>query len=186
MQCCCCFESLPACRFHQPLNPNVMCADIQPGRAWPSDPPTQYLDAAAGGEDGGLLPPQLNPTGQQQPSDKWCAPYAYKLRPELGCGGADKWSVEPQEPFPRRSDWFSGNIYCNGECVGCRRLGEVLFDNIASRRRSGGSSPDRWKHQMHAHLPACARLSQAGAIAPTRPALWTASQGTTARLAAAR
>jgi hypothetical protein len=83
-------------------------------RAWAWDPPTNYLEVAADSQDGGLLPPELKPQLEQQPADKWCAPYAYKMRPELGCGGADKWSVEPTEPFPRRWDWFSGNIYCNG------------------------------------------------------------------------
>jgi len=30
-----------------------------------------------------------------------CAPYAYKLRPGLGCGGADKWTIQPEDSFPR-------------------------------------------------------------------------------------
>jgi len=62
----------------------------------------------------GMLLPQLVPP-QQATGDKWCAPYAYKMRPELGCGGADKWRIEPSEPFPRRWDWFSGNIFCQGK-----------------------------------------------------------------------
>jgi hypothetical protein len=92
-------------------------------RAWAWDPPTNYLAAASGSEDGGLLPPELQPKQDQPPADKWCAPYAYKMRPELGCGGADKWTIEPVEPFPRRWDWFSGNIFCNGE----QRRQQVLF-----------------------------------------------------------
>jgi hypothetical protein len=91
-------------------------------RAWAWDPPTNYLAAASGSEDGGLLPPELQPKQDQPVADKWCAPYAYKMRPELGCGGGDKWTIEPVEPFPRRWDWFSGNIFCNGE-----RRQQVLF-----------------------------------------------------------
>jgi hypothetical protein len=83
-------------------------------RAWAADPPSNYLAAAAGSEDGGLLPPELQPprTQDQPAADKWCAPYAYKMRPALGCGGADKWTLEPNEPFPRRGDWWSGNVFC--------------------------------------------------------------------------
>jgi hypothetical protein len=83
-------------------------------RAWAADPPSNYLAAAAGSEDGGLLPPELQPPrAQDQPAaDKWCAPYAYKMRPALGCGGGDKWTLEPNEPFPRRGDWWSGNVFC--------------------------------------------------------------------------
>lgn len=92
-------------------------------RAWAWDPPTNYLAAASGSEDGGLLPPELQLKQDQPVADKWCAPYAYKMRQELGCGGADKWTIEPVEPFPRRWDWFSGNIFCNGE----QRRQQVLF-----------------------------------------------------------
>ena len=44
----------------------------------------------------------------------WCAPYAYKERPQLSCGGADKWTIIPaNEAFPG-TPWDSGtgNLYC--------------------------------------------------------------------------
>jgi len=43
----------------------------------------------------------------------WCSPYAYRERPQLGCGGADKWTIIPQEAFPG-TPWKAGtgNIYC--------------------------------------------------------------------------
>lgn len=44
--------------------------------------------------DPDLLKPLLNK------KDKWCAPYSYKLRNDLGCGGADKWTVHPEGAFP--------------------------------------------------------------------------------------
>ena len=46
---------------------------------------------------------------------RWCAPYAYKERLKLGCGGADKWTVEPAaDAFPLTHwDAGSGTIYCD-------------------------------------------------------------------------
>eukprot|EP00775_Hariotina_reticulata_P010763 gene10763-10919_t len=73
-------------------------------RAWPADGPATYL--------------QEDPDFSKQlvgKADKWCAPYAYKLRPALGCGGADKWTIQPEDSFPRV--WWeagSGSIYCDG------------------------------------------------------------------------
>ena len=46
---------------------------------------------------------------------RWCAPYAYKERAQLGCGGADKWTAEPAtDAFPL-THWAagSGTIYCD-------------------------------------------------------------------------
>jgi hypothetical protein len=60
------------------------------------------------------LPP-ATAGGRGAQDDKWCAPFAYKQRAGLGCGGADKWTVEPVGPFPQRWDWEGpGNIYCSG------------------------------------------------------------------------
>lgn len=44
---------------------------------------------------------------------RWCAPYAYKMRQEIGCGGADKWTVIPGGAFPGYT-WShgSGNLFC--------------------------------------------------------------------------
>ncbi len=50
---------------------------------------------------------------QHMPCDRWCAPYAYKMRPEVGCGGADKWTVVPNGAFP--GYWWAygqGNLFC--------------------------------------------------------------------------
>ena len=61
-------------------------------RAWPAQPPPAYSSG----------------TGDT----KWCAPYAYKQRQELGCGGADKWRIVPGSAFP--AAWWSegsGSIY---------------------------------------------------------------------------
>jgi len=46
---------------------------------------------------------------------RWCAPYAYKERVGLGCGGADKWTVEPAgSAFPgTKWDAGSGSIFCD-------------------------------------------------------------------------
>ena len=48
-------------------------------------------------------------------SARWCAPYAYKERSRLGCGGADKWTVEPAaDAFPLTHwDAGSGTICCD-------------------------------------------------------------------------
>ena len=45
---------------------------------------------------------------------RWCAPYAYKQRSALGCGGADKWSVVPERAFPHDGWGWSGSLYCEG------------------------------------------------------------------------
>ena len=45
------------------------------------DPPVSWL-------------PDL-PHGKGAASSHWCAPYAYKQREGLPCGGADKWSIVP-------------------------------------------------------------------------------------------
>ena len=45
---------------------------------------------------------------------RWCAPYAYKQRGGLPCGGADKWSVVPEGAFPHDPWGWPGNIYCEG------------------------------------------------------------------------
>ncbi|KAL4853041.1 ABC transporter G family member 28 [Chlorella vulgaris] len=65
-------------------------------RAWPAPPPDAYKSSA----------------GKQA---QWCAPYGYKERPELGCGGADKWRIIPGSAFPiARWAAGSGSIYCDG------------------------------------------------------------------------
>ena len=54
------------------------------------------------------LPPKAFRSGKHE---EWCAPYAYKLKME--CGGADQWTIIPQESFPG-TDWKygSGGIFC--------------------------------------------------------------------------
>lgn len=56
-------------------------------------------------------PPERYRHGDAQ----WCAPYAYKARQDLGCGGADKWRIVPGSAFPLEP-WGegSGSIYCDG------------------------------------------------------------------------
>lgn len=46
---------------------------------------------------------------------RWCAPYAYKEREDVGCGGADKWTVEPATTAFPLTKWKagSGTIYCD-------------------------------------------------------------------------
>lgn len=46
----------------------------------------------------------------------WCAPYAYKRRAGLGCGGADKWGIVPPEHAFPVADWSegTGSVYCRG------------------------------------------------------------------------
>ena len=45
---------------------------------------------------------------------RWCAPYAYKERKPLGCGGADKWPFEASAAFPGvRWEAGSGSIFCD-------------------------------------------------------------------------
>lgn len=53
-------------------------------------------------------PPERYRHGDAQ----WCAPYAYKARQDLGCGGADKWRIVPGSAFPLEP-WGegSGSIY---------------------------------------------------------------------------
>lgn len=61
------------------------------------------------------LPPppyrSTHPGGQQ---DLWCAPYAYKRRAGLPCGGADKWAVIPPELAFPVSNWDNGtgSVFC--------------------------------------------------------------------------
>ncbi|KAL4449383.1 hypothetical protein ABPG77_007027 [Micractinium sp. CCAP 211/92] len=56
-------------------------------------------------------PPERYRHGDAQ----WCAPYAYKGRQDLGCGGADKWRIIPGSAFPlERWEEGSGSIYCDG------------------------------------------------------------------------
>lgn len=56
-------------------------------------------------------PPKRFP---QESSSYWCAPFAYKRRMDLPCGGADTWSIIPQDAFPGVESWKygSGNMYC--------------------------------------------------------------------------
>jgi hypothetical protein len=57
-------------------------------------------------------------------TDKWCAPYGYKMRSQLGCGGADKWTVQPNGAFPMHWFWEGGTgdeptssrMVCFGSC----------------------------------------------------------------------
>eukprot|EP00879_Flechtneria_rotunda_P031195 GHRR01034055.1.p1 GENE.GHRR01034055.1~~GHRR01034055.1.p1 ORF type:complete len:597 (+),score=153.10 GHRR01034055.1:108-1898(+) len=73
-------------------------------RAWAADPPASYT------EHNLEISKQL-----LHKTDKWCAPYAYKMRPALGCGGADKWTIQPSGAFPTEG-WYagSGSLYCEG------------------------------------------------------------------------
>ncbi|KAG7670998.1 hypothetical protein KSW81_004425 [Nannochloris sp. 'desiccata'] len=60
------------------------------------------------------LPPKPFQNNHQTGSQGlWCSPYAYQERPQLGCGGADKWTIIPQDAFPG-TPWKSGtgNLYC--------------------------------------------------------------------------
>lgn len=56
-------------------------------------------------------PPKRFP---QESYSYWCAPFAYKRRMDLPCGGADTWSIIPQDAFPGVESWKygSGNMYC--------------------------------------------------------------------------
>lgn len=63
-------------------------------------------------------PPERYRHGDAQ----WCAPYAYKGRQDLGCGGADKWRIIPGSAFPlERWEEGSGSIYWWGCCCAGRR-----------------------------------------------------------------
>ncbi|KAK9813958.1 hypothetical protein WJX73_006860 [Symbiochloris irregularis] len=67
-------------------------------RAVPRPPPWRWVEGSA-----------------QETS--WCAPYAYRERSGIGCGGADKWTIIPVAPYPGRNTWWdfgSGNLFCNG------------------------------------------------------------------------
>ena len=58
------------------------------------------------------LPPDEYRTRSGPEQQQWCAPYAYKQRSALGCGGADKWRIVPGGAFP--TAWWpagSGSIY---------------------------------------------------------------------------
>ncbi|KAL6776445.1 hypothetical protein ACKKBG_A21155 [Auxenochlorella protothecoides x Auxenochlorella symbiontica] len=68
-------------------------------RAVPAPPPPPYRTGHPG-ED----------------PDMWCAPYAYKRRAGLGCGGADKWGIVPPEHAFPVADWSegTGSVYCRG------------------------------------------------------------------------
>lgn len=59
--------------------------------------------------------PSKAPPGYDDGGLDWCAPYAYRVRSHLGCGGADRWTLIPEPAFPG-FDWEagSGGIYCNG------------------------------------------------------------------------
>lgn len=184
---------------------NIVALLMAACRAWAWDPPTNYLAAAAGSEDGGLLPPELKPPQEQPPADKWCAPYAYKMRPELGCGGADKWTIEPVEPFPRRWDWWSGNIYCNGEHSAQQLMATSQQFSLAAWLRCLAKDTPAcrlawqalhsmafWlphiRRTMHAVDEACMGhlLLQAEVTARPPQPCWTAKKATTASLAAVR
>ena len=45
---------------------------------------------------------------------RWCAPYAYKEKEGVGCGGADKWHIVPEGAFPGWIPWRAGggDIWC--------------------------------------------------------------------------
>ncbi|KAF6254331.1 hypothetical protein COO60DRAFT_1703369 [Scenedesmus sp. NREL 46B-D3] len=67
-------------------------------RAHAADPPASYIEA-----DPDIPKPLAGNT------DKWCAPYGYKMRSQLGCGGADKWTVQPTGAFPMHWYWEGGS-----------------------------------------------------------------------------
>jgi hypothetical protein len=54
-------------------------------------------------------------------TDKWCAPYGYKMRAELGCGGADKWTLQPNGAFPMHWFW-EGGTGDEAYLLGCSEL----------------------------------------------------------------
>ncbi|KAK9815422.1 hypothetical protein WJX72_003407 [[Myrmecia] bisecta] len=70
-------------------------------RAFSADPPDSFKAETQSLPEGSV--------------NRWCAPYAYKERAELGCGGADKWTIVPEGAFPGVG-WAagSGNLYCDG------------------------------------------------------------------------
>eukprot|EP00878_Enallax_costatus_P043376 GHUV01051335.1.p2 GENE.GHUV01051335.1~~GHUV01051335.1.p2 ORF type:complete len:124 (-),score=3.71 GHUV01051335.1:529-900(-) len=78
----------------------VSCQQHLIRRAWAADPPTSYLQNTSD-----PLEPVLGQT------DKWCAPYSYKMRKSLGCGGAHKWTVHPERAFPLDL-WPAGSGDC--------------------------------------------------------------------------
>ncbi len=59
-----------------------------------------------------LPPPPFQ--NSQRSGSRWCAPYAYRERPEIGCGGADRWSIVPSEKAFPGTSWEAGtgSIYC--------------------------------------------------------------------------
>lgn len=73
----------------------------------------------------------------------WCAPYAYRRRPHLGCGGADRWAVIPQTAFPS-TKWAagSGNLYCPPGYY-CPNTTHAIQCPQGRFCRQGTSSPER-------------------------------------------
>lgn len=87
--------------------------------------------------------PAPPPEWYQHGDAQWCAPYAYKLRPELGCGGADKWRIVPGSAFPAAQwDDGSGSIYCNGGHF-CPNTTAMLSCPPGHFCRQGSTEPDR-------------------------------------------
>jgi hypothetical protein len=61
------------------------------------------------------LPPKpFQNTHRRGSRGLWCSPYAYRERPQLGCGGADKWTIVPQKDAFPGTPWNAGtgNLYC--------------------------------------------------------------------------
>lgn len=73
----------------------------------------------------------------------WCAPYAYRYRPSLGCGGADRWSIIPEEAFPgAKWDEGSGSLYCRPGMY-CPNTTTVLPCPRGYFCRQGSTKPER-------------------------------------------
>lgn len=158
-----------------------------------SSPPfalqTALLHRCRGRSARAAAPPERYRHGDAQ----WCAPYAYKGRQDLGCGGADKWRIVPGSAFPlERWEEGSGSIYWWGCCGGGLLLllgaGGAGVQDPRVEQGTGSAwqrrPPDAWRQgravRVHSVPPGptfCAPLSlcapraaaTAGASAPTQP-----------------
>ncbi|KAL4448129.1 hypothetical protein ABPG75_005348 [Micractinium tetrahymenae] len=84
-------------------------------------------------------PPERYRHGDAQ----WCAPYAYKGRQDLGCGGADKWRIIPGSAFPLDGwEQGSGSIYCDGGHF-CPNTTSMLGCPPGQFCRQGSTEPSR-------------------------------------------
>lgn len=126
-----CPAAKPFCR----VSPLRSCAPPpSPGcSAWPAPPPDKFK-GKGGAADA-----------------SWCAPYAYKQRPDLGCGGADKVSGR-QGRVPRQGRLATRRAFQGAPCSkqGWTRL--VCRCAAGTRRGSDAYAPLPFTHAV-AHHP---------------------------------